>query len=169
GLVVIAGDQREAVRDRPQSGGFRRQVDLIGKVGTANDLCERAERRVAGTELVNQRLERTTPRVVDVGIGGTRRIETGCAFATLDLRYLFRLDEEECGRGVDEPTNEPSRRGAIHADIPARHPLHVSPSLLLRETGAEGTLDAAVHLVPVDVLHERLDVLRGRGTVVEVV
>jgi len=127
--VIVTGDQREAVRDRPQSGGLRSRADLIGKVGAANDPCERMERRITRMVLVNQGLERATPYVVDVGIGGPRRIEAPCPLAVLDLRDLVRLDEDEGGRGVDEPTNEPGRGGPVHADIPARHPLHVSPSL----------------------------------------
>src|SRR5262249_11239170 len=97
------------------------------KISPANDLRERAQRGVAGTVLVNQRLERATPQVVDVRILGTRRIETRCAFAALDLRHLLRIDEEERRRGIDEPTNEPGCRGAVHADVQARHPLHALP------------------------------------------
>src|SRR5262245_36241220 len=169
GLVVIASDQWETLGDRPHSGGLRCQADLIGKVGAVNDLCERAERGVAGTVLVNQRLERTTPHIVDVGIGGTRRIKPRCALAALNFRNVLRIDEQECGRGIDEPANEPSRRGAVHTDLLARHPLHADSLRLLREPRAERAHHASVDLVPVDVLHERVDVLRGRGPVVEMV
>src|SRR5207247_2222996 len=89
----------------------------------------RAERRIAGAVLVNQRLERAPPRVVDVGIAGPRSIEAPRRLAALDLRYLVRLDEEEGGCGINEPTNGPGRGGAVHANVPARHPLHASSSL----------------------------------------
>src|SRR5207247_4177382 len=46
-----------------------------------------------------------------------------------DLRDFVRLDEDEGGCGVDEPTNEPGCGGPVHADLPTRHPLHASPSL----------------------------------------
>jgi len=96
--VVVAGDQRKAVRDRPQSGGLGRQVDLIGKVGAADDLRERAERRIAGTVLLNQGLERATPYGVDVGIGGPRRIEARRRLAALGLRQARRRRRRLRGR-----------------------------------------------------------------------
>src|SRR5262245_41275118 len=157
GLVVIVSDQWETLGDRRHSGGLRCQADLIGKVGAANDMCERAERRVAGTVLVNQSLERTTPHVVDVGIGGTRRIKPRCSLAALDFRNVLRIDEQECGRGIDEPANEPSRRGAVHTDLLARHPLHADSLRLLREPRAERANHASVDLVPVDVRRRQGD------------
>src|SRR5438128_12607525 len=88
-----------------------------------------AERRIGGTVHVNQRLERAVAHVVDVGIGGPQRMEARGRLAPLGLRDLVRFDEEKGGTGVDEPTNEPGRGGPVHADVPARHPLHTSPSL----------------------------------------
>src|SRR5437773_10201809 len=92
-------------------------------------ICASARSAIAGTVLLNQGLERATPYGVDVGIGGPRRIEARRRLAAVGLRDLLRLDEEEGGRGADAPTNEPGRGGAAHADVPARHPLHASPSL----------------------------------------
>src|SRR5205807_777883 len=90
--------------------------------------CERLERRIARAVLVDQRFDRAAALRILVRIRRSGSVETLRPEFLLRPRDLLRLDEEEFGLRIDEPADQPSRRGSVDSNAFARDPLHERPS-----------------------------------------
>src|SRR2546425_1285953 len=128
GVEVVARHQREALRDGEEARRLRNRRQPLLEVRAVHDARELAQRGVVGTVLLHQGFEGAAASGVRVRIAGARRVEADGADATLDVGHFTRFDEAEGGARIDESSDQPRGRRAIHADLPSRHPLHGSTS-----------------------------------------
>jgi len=127
GFEIVVRHEREAPGDGPEACGLGGGGGFVLEVGAVHDPRELAQRGVIGTVLLRQRFERAAAEVVLVGITGARGIEADGARAALDVGHITRFDDGEGGPWIDEAPDQPRGRRAVHADLPARHPLHGCP------------------------------------------
>src|SRR6266516_1020614 len=73
----------EALTNGPQTGGFRRDVDLLREIGAMNDDRQTFQRDVAGKVLVDELFERAPSEFVLMRISRARRVETDGVLALL--------------------------------------------------------------------------------------
>src|SRR5262245_47127113 len=128
--MIVRRHQREALRDGTQTRRLGSHIEPVSEVRPVHYARHGPERRIVGTVLCDQRFERTLPPSIRMRIRSARRIETGRAFATLDVGHRLRIDEEQFRIRVDEAADQPCRRGSVHLDAPPGNPDHHAASAL---------------------------------------
>src|SRR5258708_1385418 len=105
--VVFRDGGTESLTDGPQAGGFRRDVDLLRKIGAVHDERETLEGGIAGEVLVAELLERAPPAFVLMRISRARRVESDRVLAILHRRDFIRLDEENLRGRIEKSPDQP--------------------------------------------------------------
>ena len=119
-MVVVAGQRRQAERNRMQAGRFRREVGPRG-VGAAHDQSQPRQRRLAfQPEQLEHGVEAAAFALVrDFDIGDVERDAAEFLGRRLDIG---RIDEQDLRIGVDEAADQPGAGDAVDLRPPPRHP-----------------------------------------------
>src|SRR5712691_9239725 len=115
--IVLRHFVAEALTDGPQAGGFRRDVDLLRKIGAVNDERQALQRDVTGKVLVDELLKRAPPALILMRISRARCVEADGILALLYRGHFVRLDERDLRTRIDESPDQPRRRRAIDVNL----------------------------------------------------
>ena len=109
-LGIVSSDIGEALADSPEPGGLARCIHLRGKVRPMDDLGHLSERSVMRQPQRDERFEGTPPLIILVRIRRARGVEADRPVPLLQNRDLCRLDKEDLGRRIQEPSDQPPGR-----------------------------------------------------------